>query len=216
ARAGRHAQSRQGHGAHGVRSARGPGVAREGQAGIRQRRQAMKRLAAVVASLSLALAGCASMSQMGTAEHTAVAELKNSSGQPAGIATFTQVPGAVRVVIEAKGLPPGPHGVHIHEVGKCEGPQFTTAGGHFNPEKKQHGTLNPQGAHAGDLPNLTIAADGTGRLETTSDRISLTSGAKSVFDADGSAVVVHAGPDDFKTDPTGNSGGRVACGVIVK
>jgi Cu-Zn family superoxide dismutase len=174
----------------------------------------MKRLAVAVASLSLALSGCATIE--GGLDHTATATLVSSSGQPAGIATFTQVPGGVRVVVEAKGLPPGPHGVHIHEVGKCEGPQFTTAGGHFNPDKKQHGTLNPQGAHAGDLPNLTVAQDGTGRLESTSDRISLGSGEKSVFDADGSAIVVHAGPDDFKTDPTGNSGGRIACGAIVK
>ena len=115
-----------------------------------------------------------------------------------------------------KDLPPGQKGVHIHEVGKCEGPQFTSAGGHFNPDKKQHGTLNPQGAHAGDLPNISVDGYGVGQLETTTNRITLGAGPTSVFDADGSAIVIHAAADDFKTDPTGNSGGRSVCGVIVK
>ena len=176
----------------------------------------MKRLSAAAASLALALAGCASIMQPATTSNSATAELRDTTGQPAGVATFTEVPGGVHVVMEVKALPPGPHGVHIHEVGKCDGPQFTTAGAHFNPGKKQHGTLNPEGAHAGDLPNLTVAPDGTGRLETTTDRITLGTGGTSVFDADGSALVVHAAADDFKTDPTGNSGGRIACGVIVK
>ena len=99
----------------------------------------------------------------------------------------------VRIVLEVRGLPAGAKGVHIHEVGKCDGPQFTTAGSHFNPDKKQHGTMNPQGAHAGDLPNLTIGTDGAGRLETTTNRITLGAGTTSVFDADGSAIVIHAG-----------------------
>ena len=176
----------------------------------------MKRLVAIAASLAVTLAGCASMTQPAATDNAAGAELRDANGQPAGTATFTQVPGGVRIVVDAKGMPPGPHGVHIHEVGKCDGPQFTTAGAHFNPDKKQHGTLNPQGPHGGDLPNLTVATDGTGRLETMTERITLGPGATSVFDADGSAIVVHAGPDDFKTDPTGNSGGRIACGVIVK
>ena len=169
-----------------------------------------------LAILGLLVAGCASMMQPTTAGNTAAAELQNSNGRSTGTATFTQVPGGVRIVVEAKGLSPGSHAVHIHEVGKCEGPQFNTAGGHFNPDKKQHGTMNPQGAHAGDLPNLTIVMDGTGRLEAITDRMTLGAGATSLFDADGSAIVVHAGPDDLKTDPTGNSGGRIACGVVVK
>ena len=176
----------------------------------------MKRLVAITGSLAHTLAGCATMTQPATTDSTATAELRDSNGQPAGIATLTQVPGGVRIVIEAKGMPPGPHGVHIHEVGKCDGPQFTTAGAHFNPDKKQHGTMNPQGPHAGDLPNLTIATGGTGRLETLSERITLAAGPTSVFDADGSSIIVHTGPDDFRTDPSGNSGGRIACGVIVK
>jgi Cu-Zn family superoxide dismutase len=174
----------------------------------------MKTLA-LAASLSLALAGCATMTQP-TAQSSATADVKNAAGRSVGTAALTEGSGGVRIVLEVKGLPPGAKGVHIHEVGKCEGPQFTTAGSHFNPAKKQHGTMNPQGPHAGDLPNITIGPDGNGRLETTTNRATLGSGTTSVFDADGSAIVIHAGPDDFLTDPTGNSGGRIACGVIVK
>src|SRR5262249_26393575 len=162
ARARGDVESGEGHGAHDLRSARRAGAAREGEAGVRPRRLRVKRVVAVVASL--ALAGCASMSQPSAPDITATAELRDGTGKATGVAMFTQVLGGVRVVLEAKGLPPGPHGVHIHEVGKCDGPQFTTAGGHFNPDKKQHGALNPQGAHAGDLPNLTVGSDGTGRL----------------------------------------------------
>jgi Cu-Zn family superoxide dismutase len=176
----------------------------------------MKRLVAIAASLALTFAGCAAMTQPATTGNTATADLRDANGQPAGTATLTQVSGGVRIVIEAKGMPPGPHGVHIHEVGKCDTPQFNTAGAHFNPGMKQHGTMNPQGPHAGDLPNLTVATGGTGRLETLTDRVTLGPGATSLFDADGSSIIVHAGPDDFRTDPTGNSGGRIACGVIVK
>lgn len=169
----------------------------------------------LIAPLALVfLAGCATVTPVKSS--TATVDLKNATGRSVGTATLSEVPGGVRIVMEVKGLPPGPKGVHIHEAGKCEGPQFTSAGGHFNPEKKEHGTLNPRGPHAGDLPNVTIAGDGSGRLETTTNRVTLGSGASSVFDADGSSLVVHAGPDDFLTDPTGNSGGRSACGVIVK
>jgi Cu-Zn family superoxide dismutase len=168
----------------------------------------------VAAVASVLVAGCASM---GTpTDNTARAELRNAGGQTVATATLTQVGGALRVVIEAHGLPPGVKGVHIHAVGKCDPPDFTTAGSHFNPQGKQHGALNPQGPHAGDLPNLTIGADGKGRLESTTQLPTLASGPTSVFDADGSAIVIHAAPDDFKTDPTGNSGARIACGVIVK
>ena len=175
----------------------------------------MKRPVLAV-SLSLALAGCAGMSQPATTGNSATATMTSPSGQTVGVATLTEVAGGVRIVIDVKDLPPGQKGVHIHEVGKCEGPQFTSAGGHFNPDKKQHGTLNPQGAHAGDLPNIAVDGYGVGRLETTTNRITLGAGPTSVFDADGSAIVIHAAADDFKTDPTGNSGGRSVCGVIVK
>jgi superoxide dismutase, Cu-Zn family len=162
------------------------------------------------------LAGCASMGQPTTTQNTATADLRDAAGMGVGTATFTQVGNTVRIVLAVRGLPPGVKGVHLHAVGKCEPPPFTSAGAHFNPGAKQHGSLNPQGAHAGDLPNITIAADGTGRLETATDGITLGTGATSLFDTDGSAIVVHAAPDDFKTDPTGNSGARIACGIVVK
>jgi superoxide dismutase, Cu-Zn family len=174
----------------------------------------MRAIAIAIAVASLLVAGCASL---GTpTDNTARAELSNAGGHTVGNATFTQVGDAVRVVLEAQGLPPGTKGVHIHAIGKCDPPDFTTAGSHFNPQGKQHGALNPQGPHAGDLPNITIGADGKGRLESTTQLVTLLSGPHSVFDADGSALVVHAAPDDFRTDPTGNSGARIACGVIVK
>lgn len=163
----------------------------------------------------LMLAGCASMSPSATSI-TATAELRNVSGQPVGTAMFTQVDSIVRIVIEAQGLPSGIKGVHIHEVGACEGPTFSSAGGHFNPLGKQHGSLNPQGPHAGDLASITVGADGKGRMETTTELITLGTGASSLFDANGSALVIHAAPDDFRTDPTGNSGARIACGTISK
>ncbi|PYM26795.1 MAG: superoxide dismutase [Candidatus Rokuibacteriota bacterium] len=174
----------------------------------------MRALIAVVTSVLLA--GCASMGGVPATDNTARAELRTAAGQPAGTATFTQVGSVVRVVVEAQGLPRGAHGVHVHAVGKCDPPDFASAGGHFNPVNRQHGALNPQGAHAGELPNIEVGADGKGRLESTTELLSLGSGTTSVFDADGSAIVIHAAPDDFKTDPTGNSGARIACGVIVK
>jgi Cu-Zn family superoxide dismutase len=163
---------------------------------------------------SLVLAGCASASR--STPTSATADLKNPSGQTVGRAVLTPSGAGVQLVVEVQGLPPGPKGLHIHETGACTPPAFTSAGGHFNPDGREHGSDNPQGAHAGDLPNLVIGADGTGRLVVTSARISLaTDGrATSLLDRDGSALVVHAAPDDLKTDPTGNSGGRIACGVV--
>ncbi|HXU88107.1 MAG TPA: superoxide dismutase family protein [Methylomirabilota bacterium] len=172
----------------------------------------MRRVVIVV--LSSLLAGCAGMQPAG--DNTAVAELRNASGASVGTATFTQVGNVVRIVLDAKGLTPGLHAVHVHAVGKCDPPDFASAGPHLNPTGKQHGALNPQGSHAGDLPNLNVGADGSGRLETANEQISVGTGASSLLDADGAAMVVHASPDDFKTDPTGNSGARVACGVITK
>lgn len=168
-----------------------------------------------LAGAALLVAGCAGMTV--PTDNTARAELHRASGQIVGTATFTQIGSALRVLLEVQGLPPGAKGVHVHTVGKCEGPDFTSAGGHFNPDGREHGALNhPRGPHAGDLPNITVGADGRGRLESTTELMSLGSGPRSVFDADGSAIVVHAAPDDFRTDPTGNSGARIACGVIVR
>lgn len=171
------------------------------------------RALSLLMGVTFVVAGCAGM-QSGA--NSATAELKNAQGQVVGTATLTEVTGGIRIVVEARGLPAGEKGVHLHAVGKCDPPAFTSAGGHFNPENKKHGLQSPEGPHAGDLPNLAIAANGTGRLETTTGRVSLGGRASSLFDADGSAVVIHAAADDMRTDPTGNSGGRIACGVIVK
>ena len=175
----------------------------------------MKTLALLV-TIGALVSGCSAMSQPTPGNNNATAELKNATGQPVGTARLSQLSSGVRVVLEMRGMPPGAHGVHIHEVGKCDPPAFTTAGGHFNPGAKKHGALNPAGPHAGDLPNVTIGPDGTGRLESMAELVSLGAGGTSIFDADGSALVVHAGLDDFQTDPAGNSGARIACGVIVK
>jgi Cu-Zn family superoxide dismutase len=143
------------------------------------------------------------------------AELKDKDGRSVGMATFHEVPDGVLVSVEVKGISPGLHAIHIHAAGKCEGPAFTSAGGHFNPGQRKHGLKSPEGPHAGDMPNMYVAKDGVGRFEVLNDNITLKSGSGSVFDADGSALVVHAGVDDYVTDPAGNAGDRVACGVIV-
>lgn len=161
------------------------------------------------------VAGCAGLTAP-AGPVTARAEMRNAAGEIHGAAELTQIGGVVRIVMELQGLPPGPKAVHIHEVGRCDPPGFTTAGNHFNPDGKQHGALNPRGPHAGDLPNITIEADGTGRLEAANELINLRDGRTSLFDANGSALIVHAAPDDFHTDPTGNAGPRLLCGVIVR
>jgi Cu-Zn family superoxide dismutase len=162
----------------------------------------------------LLAAGCAGT--VAPTESTARAQLRNAAGQTVGTATFTQVGKGIRVALEAQGLPPGIKAVHVHAVGRCDPPDFATAGSHFNPQGRQHGAQNPQGPHVGDLPNVIIGADGTGRLESTTELLTLQRASNSLFDADGSALVVHAAPDDFRTDPTGNSGARIACGVVTR
>jgi Cu-Zn family superoxide dismutase len=128
-----------------------------------------------------------------------------------------------RLLIEARGLPPGSHGIHIHDVGMCEPPDFKSAGSHWNPSGKQHGGQNPNGAHAGDLQNLTVASDGTVRAEVVVPNAFLRlvgrtakPGMQEIADSNGAAIVIHAKPDDYKTDPSGNSGDRIACAVLAE
>jgi Cu-Zn family superoxide dismutase len=148
----------------------------------------------------------------------AEAQIVGTQGQPLGTAHFTQAgAGAVQVHVVVQGLTgmEGSHGIHVHMVGMCEpDKQFSTAGGHFNPTGAQHGLRNPQGPHVGDLPNIVIDANGAGTLDFTSSMLSLTPGPNNIFDEDGAAIVIHAGLDDEVSDPAGNSGARVACGVI--
>ena len=143
----------------------------------------------------------------------ASAELRDVNGEVVGTATFVEEAGGVRITVEVSNLPPGEHGLHIHTVGQCS-PDFTAAGGHFNPLDREHGLDNPNGPHAGDLPILEVAEDGTGSQEIVNDIITLSAGPTSLFDEDGSAVIVHADPDDNVTDPTGNAGDRIACGPV--
>jgi superoxide dismutase, Cu-Zn family len=145
---------------------------------------------------------------------TAKAALKSADGKDAGSITLTQAPGGVLLSLSVKGLPAGEHAFHVHAVGKCEAP-FTSAGGHFNPANKKHGMMAMDGAHAGDMPNLHIPASGELTVEVMNAAITLEKGKpNSLLDDDGSAVIIHAGKDDYKTDPTGDAGGRIACGVV--
>ncbi|RYF66156.1 MAG: superoxide dismutase family protein [Cytophagaceae bacterium] len=172
--------------------------------------------------LALALTGLL-VSCLGTNENasptaTATANIINTTGASIGTATFTQEStGIVTMSISVTGLPAGQHGIHFHAVGRAEpSTAFMSAGDHFNPDSKKHGLSNPDGAHNGDLPNLEVSAQGVGTLATATERITLTAGTKSVFDADGTAIVIHANADDQTTDPSGNSGGRIAAGVLVQ
>ena len=169
-------------------------------------------VAAGLALASCATGGATSESGAGT---RATAVLTDAGGVSKGSATVTRAAEGLRLILEANGLSQGAHGLHFHMIGRCDPPDFTSAGSHWNPTGKMHGRDNPAGLHMGDLPNLLVGTDGRGRLEVTIPDATITGGAMPLLDADGAALVVHAGPDDYKTDPSGNSGGRIACGVLV-
>jgi superoxide dismutase, Cu-Zn family len=144
------------------------------------------------------------------------ATLKDAQGKTLGEATLRDSAGGVLVKLDLVNVPSGPHAFHIHAVGKCEAPDFMTAGGHFNPTTMKHGLLATGGPHAGDMPNLFVPADGKLSVEVLDPNVTLAAGAKSLFDADGSALVLHATADDYTTDPAGSAGARIACGVVSK
>jgi Cu-Zn family superoxide dismutase len=145
----------------------------------------------------------------------ATAEMKDANGQPVGLVTLEEAPQGVLLTARLQNLPPGPHAFHIHEVGKCE-PPFASAGGHFNPLKRKHGVKASYGHHAGDMPNLIVPASGALEVEVVLKGLTLRKGPKtSLFGPKGTAVIIHAAKDDYATDPTGNAGGRIACGVVV-
>jgi Cu-Zn family superoxide dismutase len=171
----------------------------------------MVRSAAVFVGMAAAvsLTGCTHGVPGSAGTSIASAQFQDPQGVAHGTARIETVAGITRVVVEGLALPPGDHGLHIHSVGLCEGPAFASAGPHWNPDAKMHGRDNPMGAHRGDLPNLQVGTNGSGSVS-----FELPGSAAALLDADGASIVIHAAPDDYKTDPSGSSGGRIACGVF--
>ncbi|QJQ32467.1 superoxide dismutase family protein [Sphingomonas lacunae] len=168
----------------------------------------MRYAAPTLILAALTLAGCATTGPVVPAP-LATGTLARADGSAVGMISVTPMAGHMHVHMRVSGFAPGTYGTHLHTTGLCEGPAFTSAGGHLNPGGAQHGRLNPAGAHMGDLPNLVIGADGTGTLDYMANVT-----AEALFDADGTAAIIHAVADDERTDPTGNSGARIICAVL--
>lgn len=169
--------------------------------------------------LALATAGCASRGPsdpppLEPQVQTAQADIRDSSGRAVATSSVTATGDSLRVRVDATGLPAGAYGTHLHGIGLCQSPTFESAGPHWNPTGRRHGRDNPQGQHLGDLPNLLIGTDGRGSLEFTIPGAALAGGGAALLDSDGAAIVIHSRADDFRTDPSGNSGARIACGTL--
>ncbi|HEY1556973.1 MAG TPA: superoxide dismutase family protein [Kofleriaceae bacterium] len=169
------------------------------------------KLSNLILALALALPGAA----LADSPKVTV-KLADAKGTDIGTATLTDAKKGVTIALDLHGLTPGKHAIHVHETAKCDGPDFKSAGGHFNPDKKQHGMSNPKGAHAGDMPNFTVDAKGNAKTTVTAPGITVKDGPHSVFTGGGTALVIHAKADDMKSDPAGNAGDRIACGTITK
>ena len=168
---------------------------------------------------ALAAAGCATRAPVEAdmpdpALGTAQADLRDAGGRTVARSSATQVGDSLQVRVEAAGLAPGSYGAHIHSSGRCDPPGFESAGPHWNPSNREHGRENPRGQHRGDLPNLMVGTDGQGSFEFTVPGAFLSARNGELMDADGASIVIHARPDDYRTDPSGNSGARIACGVF--
>lgn len=172
----------------------------------------MTRTVLTLSAALVALSGCSTVADLPT-ERLGSATLTTSSGMPVGTAQLLASGDQVSLTAALTGIEPGAHGFHLHTTGKCKGPDFTSAGGHLNPLGKDHGTLDPSGSHLGDLPNVVIGSNRSGAISAD-----LQGSRRQVldwlFDADGTAVVLHAGADDYRTDPSGDAGARIACGVL--
>jgi Cu-Zn family superoxide dismutase len=169
-------------------------------------------------AIIVAITGLLGAAAVYAASKPVTVELKDAKGQSVGTAVVTENKGGsgVTIKLNLKGLPPGEHALHFHSAAKCEGPAFTTAGGHFNPDQKHHGMDNPEGPHAGDMPNFTVKPNGTAKVTVADPRVNLGAGDHSLFTNGGTALMIHAKADDMKSDPAGNAGDRMACGTITK